>query len=77
MIIQKLKLSISGFQDTFQIRKKCKSELELYLIINKPYYISPEVLNSSYNEKCDIWALGVILYILLTGTPPFNGRTPD
>ena len=39
------------------------------------YYISPEIIKGSYDEKCDIWACGVILYILLCGYPPFNGSS--
>ena len=39
------------------------------------YYMSPEVIKGNYDEKCDIWACGVILYTLLSGYPPFNGQT--
>ena len=39
------------------------------------YYMSPEVIKGNYDEKCDIWTCGVILYTLLAGYPPFNGQT--
>jgi len=41
--------------------------------VGTPYTVAPEVLKGTYDERCDIWAIGVIAYLLLSGETPFGG----
>ena len=51
-----------------------KNKKMLSKLIGTPFYIAPDVLKNEYNEKCDIWSCGVIMYIMLCGSPPFYGK---
>ena len=72
MLNYEIKLIDFGCSNIFSKRGEKKTG-----IIGTSIYCSPEVIDNSYDEKCDEWACGVLMYILLCGTPPFNGETED
>lgn len=44
------------------------------LIVGTSYYISPEVITKDYDQRCDIWSLGVLLYVIATASPLIDGE---
>ena len=61
----------------FGLSKVIDGDQNLKGAVGTTFYMAPEVITGNYNEKCDIWACGVILYIMLCGKPPFYSQNEE
>ena len=51
-----------------------KEKHNMHSIVGTPCYVAPEVLEGTYDYKCDIWALGILTYVMLFGKYPFDDQ---
>ena len=61
----------------FGLAKQIEENKSLNTVAGTPYFIAPEVLNAKYGKECDYWSVGVLLYLLVTGTYPFDSVTKN
>jgi serine/threonine-protein kinase len=66
-----------GLVKSLEVQSNGASQSAIGQIIGTPLYLSPEAITSSdsVGPESDLYALGAVGYFLLTGTPPFNGKT--
>jgi len=63
-----LKVVDFGLARTFRKGDSFKTRAGTYL------YVAPEVVNGYYDERCDLWSCGIIIYAMLSGSPPWEGE---
>jgi len=61
----------------FGLSKVLDGENNMKKTVGTTFYMAPEVIQGNYNEKCDLWSCGVILYIMLCGKPPFYSQDEE
>ncbi|CAM9740853.1 unnamed protein product [Scytosiphon promiscuus] len=58
----------------FGLSKHFAQDQNMQQAVGSTYYVAPEVLQGSYGPKCDMWSMGVIAYMMVSGAPPFWGN---
>lgn len=59
----------------FGLSRKYDTQVNMHTVLGTPYYVAPEVLKGNYNNKCDVWSIGIFTFVMLSGQPPFRGKT--
>lgn len=69
-----VKLIDIGTSVKYDKKKNKHKDLEMK---DSKFYIAPEVSSGKYDERCDVWSVGVIMYVMLTGKIPYEGEEYD
>ncbi|XP_033127970.1 serine/threonine-protein kinase 33-like [Anneissia japonica] len=73
----KLNIKLSDFGLSI-VKGGVGSDAMMQTMCGTPMYMAPEVINNQgYSQQCDVWSIGVIAYLLISGTPPFTGRDEE
>ncbi|TYZ64393.1 hypothetical protein PybrP1_012356 [[Pythium] brassicae (nom. inval.)] len=66
-----------GFASVFGASTLFRMGMHMHKVLGSVVYMAPEVLEGNYTQSCDLWSLGVIMYMLLSNCTPFHGATEE
>lgn len=74
-----IKLIDFGLSRSFYMHKHSgeKEMLRMQTKAGTAFFMAPEVITKNYSNSCDMWSAGVILYVMLSGYPPYDGDTQE
>lgn len=61
----------------FGTGRKFTQGKKLRQVVGTPFYMAPEIFSKSYDERVDMWSLGIVFFILLTGKSPYHSSDND
>ena len=61
----------------FGLSKHFHEHEAMHQIVGSAYYTAPEVLNGTYDHRCDVWSLGVIAFLVMRGKLPYTAKTQE
>lgn len=74
--MDKIKIIDFGVSKYFFKNSNPNEEITLRTKTGSLYYVPPEIMDGAYDNKCDIWSAGVLLYMMISGVPPFFDVNP-
>lgn len=61
----------------FGTSRRINEKHAMHGVFGTSYFLAPEVIDGDYSEKCDVFSLGVLLYMMISGRPPFDGANDE
>ncbi len=74
ILISKIEPEIVIKLNDFATAKFYRKNKAIQELTGSPHFTPPEMITGEYDDKCDVWSVGVLTYFLLSGKLPFNGK---
>jgi len=75
--IKLIDFGLSKYYGNNELNTKKRSIVKMRSMVGTPAYLAPEVIYGEYDYRCDYWSIGIVIFTLLYGSPPFVSNTME